>query len=57
MNDETFFLHCNAVNLAAQIKKLQETGALINYIMLKERMGKPVYEIQYTDLINTKEEL
>jgi hypothetical protein len=47
-------LHCNAVNLAAQIEKLQKTGALINYVMLKERMGKPVYEIEYTDLINDK---
>ena len=55
MNEETFFMHCNAANLAKQIEKLQKTGALINYIMLKERLGKPVYEIEYTDLINERE--
>jgi len=50
MNEEVFFLHCNAVNLAAQIEKLQSTEALINYVMLKDRLGKPVYEIQYTNI-------
>ena len=57
MNEELFFLHCNAENLAAQIERLQKTGALINYVMLKERLGKPVYEIQYTELINENYEI
>lgn len=55
MNEETFFMHVTAANLAAQITKLQDTGAFIQWVMLKERLGKPVYEIQYTDIVNTKE--
>ena len=48
MNEEVYFMHCNAVNLSAQIEKLQKGEALINFVMLKDRLGKPVYEIQYT---------
>ena len=51
MNNTTYALWVSPMNLARQIKYLQDEGSFIQSVKIVEKKNKPLYEVEYTNVL------